>query len=51
MQIQKPTTTSLTISHIDYSPSGDVILMWCKIENKVEEKVENNIEKKLDNTQ
>lgn len=30
MQIQKPTTTSLTISHIDYSPSGDVNMMYCQ---------------------
>jgi ferredoxin-NADP reductase len=31
MQIQKPTTTPLIISHIDYSPSGDVVLVYCAI--------------------
>ena len=31
--MQKPLTTPLIISHIDYSPSGDVILMYCKTEN------------------
>lgn len=36
MQLQKPTTTSLTISHIDYSPSGDVILLYCKTNNTPE---------------
>ena len=30
MKINKPTTTSLTISHIDYSPSGDVVMMYCR---------------------
>jgi NAD(P)H-flavin reductase len=29
--MQKPTTTPLTISHIDYSPSGDVILLYCAV--------------------
>ncbi len=33
MQTQKPATTPLTISHIDCSPSGDVILMYCKTDN------------------
>ena len=30
--IQKPITTPLTISHIDYSPSGDVVLIYCKVD-------------------
>lgn len=34
--MQKPTTTPLTISHIDYSPSGDVIMMYCKMEDRSE---------------
>lgn len=36
MKLQQPITTSLTVSHIDYSPSGDVILMYCRSESVIE---------------
>gem|GEM_PF-5932601 len=37
MQIQKPSTTTLIISHINYSPSGDVVMIWCNIQHSASE--------------